>query len=89
MGVHVVTNTRGHRRYTETLTGRCTICDMPTATECACGRCLDLEPWHLEHTERSRRAETPRWFDHWEDGASREHRGYQDDAEAERRANEL
>ena len=29
-----------------------------------------------------------RWFDHWEDGASREHRGYQDDAEAERRANE-
>ena len=44
MGVRVVTNTRGHRRYTETLTGRCTICDMPTATECACGRCLDMEP---------------------------------------------
>ena len=30
-----------------------------------------------------------RWCDHWEDGASREQRGYQDDAEAERRANEL
>jgi len=37
---------------------------------------------------RVRRFQEARWFDHWEDGASREHRGYQDDAEAERRANE-
>ena len=76
MGVHVVTNTRGHRRYTETLTGRCTICDMPTATECACGRCLDMEPWHLES------------FDEWSE-LTKERDGYRADAEAERRRQDL
>ena len=44
MTTHTATNTRGHHRTTETLTGRCTICDMLTVTECACGRCLDLHP---------------------------------------------
>lgn len=71
MGVHVVTNTRGHRRYTETLTGRCTICDMLTATECACGRCLDMEPWPLES------------FDEWSE-LTKERDGDRADAEAER-----
>ena len=78
MSVHVVTNTRGYRRYTEALTGRCTICDLPTATECACGRCLDMEPWPSdgviaellfdEHSEITRMRD-----------------GEREDAEAERR----
>lgn len=46
MTVHTATNTRGHLRTTETLTGRCTICDLPTVTECECGRCLDLFPFN-------------------------------------------
>ncbi len=58
--------------------------DEPVTDE----RGLELVEEARREVERSRRAETPRWFDHWEDGASREHRGYQDDAEAERRANE-
>jgi len=75
MGVHVVTNTRGHRRYTEALTGRCTICDLPTATVCACGRCLDMEPWHLES------------FDEWSE-LTKERDGYREDAIAEQRQRE-
>ena len=46
MTTHIATNTRGHDRTTETLTGRCTICDMLTVTECACGRCLDMHPFN-------------------------------------------
>jgi len=48
----------------------------------------EVDRVRLREIERSRRAETPRWFDHWEDGASREHRGDQDDAEAEQRQRE-
>ena len=43
---YTATNTVGNLRTTETLTGRCTICDLPTVTECACGRCLDMFPFN-------------------------------------------
>ena len=48
MTTHIATNTRGFYRYTETLTGRCTICDTLTATECVCGRCLDMPHPHSD-----------------------------------------
>jgi len=48
-------------------------------------RGLELVEEARREVERSRRAETPRWFDHWEDGASREHRGNLEDQEAEQR----
>ena len=72
---HIVKNTRGHRRTTETLTGRCTICDELTATARGCGRCLDVEPWHLEH------------FDPHSE-LTKERDGYREDAIAERHRQE-
>ena len=55
--------------------------DEPVTDE----RGLELVEEARREVERSRRAETPRWFDHWEDGASREHRGNLEDQEAEQR----
>tara|TARA_Y100001949_G_scaffold38593_1_gene31139 strand:- start:1674 stop:1874 length:201 start_codon:yes stop_codon:yes gene_type:complete len=42
-----VVNALGHDRYTDSLTGRCTICDLITVTDCRCGRCLDLNPYSV------------------------------------------
>jgi len=41
---YIVVNARGHERFTDPQTERCNICDELTATECRCGRCLDLNP---------------------------------------------
>jgi hypothetical protein len=48
MSTQIRINRKGHRRYTEVYTGRCTICNQLTTTECECGRCMDLEPWPQE-----------------------------------------
>ena len=63
---YIVVNARGHERFTDPQTGRCNICDQLTATECVCGRCLDLHPINdheLTVEEALRIAELPEFLD--------------------------